>query len=184
MNDDLTPTPPGQTDVTAKLEKNDPILEAADPYYEPYFCDTIKALAEEMMFPEQWAADIGVTEMIMFDWISKFPEFAEAYNIAMTALRAAFTSEIVSVARGGKKDANAVLYALIAKKRFHDLYGDHNAPAAPAPFGGAGRGGAQNSMQDVTPAINDSNTISGVAISDMKAEQLHDELKLLRDRHK
>ena len=173
MSDALTPTPPD----TSEPKKNNPVLEAADPYYEPYFCDNIKMMAEDMQFPEQWAAEIGVTEMIMFDWITKFPEFAEAYNIAMTCLRAAFTAEIVGVARGRKPNANANLYALIAKKRFHDLYGDH-PPAIAAPPGGARQGGAP---KDITPA--NGNVIDGTPISDMKSEQLHKELKALRKRH-
>jgi len=167
--EDISPTPP---DAARDVKKSDPIEVAADTYYEPRFCDRIKYLATEMKFVEGWAYDIGVSEMTMYDWIEKFPEFKEAYNIAVTTLRSTFTDEIVSAARGEKPGANAVLYVLLAKKRFKDLYGDpERFPTAPIPLG-------------ITPqAIEGGMVIDGKVIDEMAEEQLIEELKMLRERH-
>lgn len=147
-----------------------PHEEAADEYYEPYLCDAIVMLAEQMEFPEQWAAQIGVTEMHMFSWIEKYPEFARAYALAITKLRAAFTAELVNVARGKNPLAMAPLYGLLAKKRFADLYGD--APPPPA------KGLAP--PRDVTPG---SQIIDATAVSDDDADRIRAEIKELRRRH-
>lgn len=179
MTDPLTPTRKLK-DLSAKRLQQQiehahenaalPHEEAADPYYEPYLCDQIKMMAEEMQFPEQWAAEIGVTEMRMFSWIERYPEFAEAYAVAITKLRAAFTHELVHVAKGRRPDAVGPLYALMAKKRFADLYGD--APMLPVQGLPAPR--------DITPQ---GQVIDGAAVEDMEADQLRSELEALRKRH-
>lgn len=148
-----------------------PHEEAADPYYEAYLCDQIKDMAEDMKFPEQWAAEFGVTEFRMFGWIERYPEFAEAYAVAVTKLRAAFTEELFRVAKMGSGVAIGGIYTMIAKKRFADLYGD--APPPPA----AGIGGPR----DITP--HNGQLIEGTAISDMETDQLEAELEALRKRH-
>lgn len=179
MNDPLTPSRK-MKDLSAKKVQQvveaahenaaDPIEEAADEYYEPFLCDQIKMLAEDLQFPEQWAAEIGVTEARMFSWIERYPEFAEAYAEAITKLRAAFTEELMGVARGNKPDAIGPLYVMIAKKRFADLYGDIPAPVAarlPAP-------------RDITPG--GGQVIDG-SVADQDEEELLAELEVLRKRH-
>lgn len=179
MTDPLTPTRKLK-DLSAERLKQQvnhahdnaamPHEEAADPYYESYLCDHIKMMAEEMSFPEQWAAEIGVTEMRMLSWIERYPEFAEAYAVAITKLRSAFTSELVHVAKGFRPNAVGPLYALMAKKRFADLYGDAQLPPSqgfPAP-------------RDITPQ---GQAIEGTAVDDMETEQLRSELEMLRIRH-
>lgn len=147
-----------------------PHEEAADPFYESYLCDQIKVMAEDMQFPEQWAAEIGVTEVRMFSWVGKYPEFTEAYAVAITKLRAAFTTKMLEIADGKREGAIGTLWVLIAKKRFADIYGDAPVPSAglPAP-------------RDITPAGDQ--TIDGTAISDMEVDQLQSELDALRRRH-
>jgi len=168
VTDDIQPTPP-QPNVSIE------VLEAADPYYEPYFCDQIIKMAEDMQFPEQWADAIGVNEMVMLGWIQTFPAFADAYYSAMTKLRSAFTGELVSVARGkslgedrGKPDAT--IYTLLAKKRFADLYGDAIPQIIHSPV-----------PQTLNTVQGD--VIDGQVIDDMAAEDLRKEIKVLRDRH-
>lgn len=148
----------------------DPIAEAADPYYEPYFCDLIQSMAEGVKFPEQWAAELGVTERDLVKWRHKFPDFARAYALALTKLRAAFTEEMWKRAREPVKFNNGPLLALIAKKRFADLYGDRD-PAPPQDPGG-------DQMRDVTPG---GMTIEG-NISESRAQSLQRELEDLRRR--
>jgi len=159
----------------------DDFQEVIDPYYEPYFCDEILRMADDMMFPEEWAAELGVSEPEMFNWIGKFPEFARAYTIAATKLRAAFTSEMRKVARGKMPFPQASLYSMFAKKRFPDLYGDpapQNPPSRPA--------------GETIPAQSHMNgaTIEGTVITDepkpaedMEAPELIKELDALRRRH-
>ena len=148
--------------------------EEADPYYEPYFCDMISDWAEQMMFPEQWAADLGVTEMTLYNWITKFPEFARSYQVAITKLRAAFTKEMIEVARGKNQAANAVLYTLIAKKRFADLYGDPPPAQTPAYYTPTTGGGSVGQTIDGT---------IGSKVDDMETDDLQKELEDLRARH-
>lgn len=151
-----------------------PHVEAADPYYEAFLCDQIKMLAEDMQFPEQWAAEIGVTEARMFSWIDIYPEFAEAYAVAITKLRAAFTHELLHVAKGKRFGAVGPLYVLVAKKRFPDLFGDDPTPRPSAP----------RAPRDITPpdAGSGPQTIDGT-FEDMQEEQLQAELDALRARH-
>ncbi len=180
MNDPLTPTNAKVKRLTAERLQDSidhavenpalPHEEAADPYYEAYLCDQIKMMAEDMTFPEQWAAEIGVTEMRMFGWIERYPEFAEAYAVAVTKLRAAFTAELMQAARGKKEGAIGPLYAMIAKKRFADLFGD----APPPPAGGL------PAPRDITPT--GGQVIDG-QFEEMESDQLRQELEALRKRH-
>lgn len=198
MQDPLHPKSP-QTILTAerldRIERRaddtvaDEIVEAADDYYEPHFCGHIQEWAGELMFPEQWAAELGVSEMTLYGWIRKFPAFARAYSIAITRLRAAFTREMVAMAMGrecynGARSsavfANATLIGLIAKKRFADLYGD--PPPTPPP-----QQGNPAEARDITPGALPGSMIEGesrpAALSDMAVDQLQDELAALRARH-
>jgi len=163
--------------VAAVLEaagnaESDPIKVALAELYEPWMCERIKEWAVELRFPEEWAAELGVPEAEMFNWISEFPDFARAYAVAITRLRAAYTSAMVSIAIGRQNpgvslaDAQPALMALIGKKRFADLYGD--APPDQSPF--AWRG---STPRDVTPI-------------DMRGEDvgaLREEARRLRVRH-
>lgn len=143
---------------------------AADPYYEPYFCDSIQVWAEEMKMPEQWAAEIGVPEQEMFNWISVYPEFARAYAIAMTKLRAAFTDYMLRAAEAPNGVRTASLIALIAKQRFRDLYGDPAPGRAPP---------AALPMRDVTPGESE---LGVGSVSEMEHDALIKELEALRRR--
>lgn len=182
MTDPLTPSRKFKNLTADKLQQQIehaqenaalPHEEAADPYYDPYLCEQIKMLADDMKFPEQWAAEIGVTEARMFGWIERYPDFAEAYAIAITKLRAAFTQEMVHVAKGNRPKAIAPLYTLLAKKRFIDLYGDAPPPAIGLPGPAAPR--------DITPG--QGQVIEGTAVEDLNSEQLRSELEALRKRH-
>lgn len=155
---------------------DDPFAAAADPYYEPVFCDLIQQYAEEMEFPEEWAANLGVAERTMFDWIEKFPEFARAYLIALTKLRAAFMRELRTTARRPSMTSNGPLYALIAKKRFADLFGElpqDKAPPLPtAPTDATGAPVIDGTTGEV---------VEDVAVAD--TTRLEQELAALRQRN-
>lgn len=145
--------------------------EAADPFYEPYFCQTIVLLAEQMWFPEQWASEMGVTERRMMNWVIRYPEFADAYETAITKLRAEFTADFVRTARGGKEGAVGPMYILLAKKRFPDLFGD--VPTAPP--------SAAAPPKDITP--NSAEIIEHAPIEGSEADKLRAELEELRKIH-
>lgn len=152
-----------------------PHEEAADPYYEPYFCDDIKGFAEEGMYPEEWAAEFGVSEVTMFGWANRFPEFAEAYAIASTKLRAAFTAELRKNSRLPGQMTNGPLLSLIAKSRFSDLYSAPVKAPASSPIPGS-------SARDITPP---QDVASGEVVDydDATQEHLLEELERLRNRH-
>jgi|GEM_PF-2133167 len=153
-----------------------PHEEAADPYYEPYFCDDIKGYAEEGMYPEEWAAEFGVAEITMFGWAQRFPEFADAYAIAMTKLRASFTAELRRNSRLPGAMTNAVLLSKIAASRFPDLYGTpHKAPPN-------GRSAPGSNARDITPS-QPSATGEVEDYDDHTQEHLLKELETLRNRH-
>lgn len=157
-------------DTIPDEDKATEIEEATDEYYEMFMCDQIISFAEDMMFPEQWAAELGVSEARMFSWISKFPDFAEAYQVALTRLRAAFMEDLMNAARGKVPFSQPSLYTLIAKKRFRDLFGDEPvAPRDAPPIG--------TKMVDVTPS--DGKTVD---YNEMQAEQLRKELEEYRER--
>lgn len=160
----ITPVLPPPATAQAEFDA------AADDRYEPYFCDRIILMAEELMFPEEWAAELGVTEADLYDWIARFPEFARAWNIAATKLRAAFTRELRDQAKRPSSMSNPALLGLIAKTRFRDLYGGvDEGPAQPRD------GRARFAPRDVTPG-------HAGAIEDMDAEEIMRELEQLRDR--
>lgn len=162
--------------------QNDPVLEAVDPYYDPSFGEDIVEWAQEITFPETWAARLGVTEVVMFSWVQRYPEFARDYLNALTHLRAKWSEAMVGLALGRKGDnhslafANPKLVETIARQRFADLYGkaDTAAPGLTPPA----------APRDITPTEGE---ISDVAPNGMTPEQIERELsdlRILRERHK
>lgn len=148
----------------------DPVAEFVDPYYEPYFCARIKELADEGLYPEEWAAQFDVSEYDMFNWISHFPEFARAYMVALTKLRAKFTHDLRKAANGKIEKAQAGLFTLLAKKRFPDLYGDQpDEPLRPVLPSGP------QTIEGTVAGLDDP--------SDMATKDIADELAVLRRRH-
>ncbi len=162
--------------------EGDPYAEMMDPYYEPYFCDEILRMADEMMFPEEWAAELGVSEPELFSWIGKFPEFARAYNVAATKLRAAFTREMRDSARGEKSFSQPALYKLFAEKRFPDLYGVPSPKALPPTEDPASINAPKTAM---TGEVIDGTLVEHEQkpAEDMDAPELVAELEALRKRH-
>jgi hypothetical protein len=159
MTDSIKPTPPTfekiTNDTLRKLHDladeldHDPVAEAADDYYEAYFCDRVQVLAEDGNFPETWADELGVTEWEMYQWTQTYPEFTRAFALALTKLRSKFTKELWKAARGKSFGAQSSLFVLLGKKRFADLYGDAKPPGIDDPP--QRLPGTIDNMRDITP---------------------------------
>lgn len=106
---------------------DDPFSVAADRTYEPYFCEKVIMAGQAGMYPEEWAAMLGVSEAEMKRWKEAFPEFELAFARAETALRARVTGVMRRASMGapgdGEKDVNLGAIGSMAKVRFPDLYG-------------------------------------------------------------
>lgn len=184
MSEDLPEPvkPPGREltgNVVRRMDQEgqgqrDPYKEAADPFYDARFCDDIQDMARDMMFPEEWAAQIGVTEARLLRWTVQFPGFAEAFAVAVTILRATFTAELREAARGKKAFSHAPLYAMFARKRFPDLYGDQSDQKPPA---------APPGPRDITPA-SEAIIDADRPVQDMATDELQKELDRLRARQR
>lgn len=148
----------------------DDFFRAADPYYDPIFCEFIIGFAERQMFPEEWAAELGLSEATVFEWVDKFPEFAEAWEIAITKLRAAFTRDMRDASQGKVAFAQGALYQVFAKKRFPDLYGDSKDAAPVSKTGPSEKRGSEIEAEKSSE------------IEQMQTEELLRELEILRKR--
>lgn len=171
----------------ASGEMDDAVEVAADDYYASEFAEKIVWWAQEMMFPEEWAAEMGVTEAIMFSWVHRFPEFGRAYAGAITILRGQFSNMLLRAATGRQgtmhslPNLNPQLLKLIAEKRFPDLYG---APPE-APRGRPAGSAPAEAPRDVTPIEGGQLIDHKKALDQMTPAELEREMKeldLLRQR--
>lgn len=104
----------------------------------------VMQLAQEGMFPEEWASEIGVTFMTFRNWYRDHPEFAEAFEAARLLLETHWTRELKK--NLNNPGARPGLWGLMMR-RFSHYYGtkapdlwawfrDEQAKtAAPAPDG-------------------------------------------------
>ena len=83
---------------------------AAQCKYRPEFCQQVREMAQEGMFPEEWCAHIGVTVMTLFRWANRFPEFEEAVEISWHILHAYYANQVrlATKDKGIRSDAQAV----------------------------------------------------------------------------
>ena len=56
--------------------------------YRPEFCDQVREMAQDGMFPEEWCAHIGVSMSTLYKWCHDYPDFEEAVKAAWVLLAA------------------------------------------------------------------------------------------------
>jgi hypothetical protein len=94
--------------------------------YDPEHCMTIRLLAQDGKFPEEWAAHIGVHMGTLRNWANTHPEFREAVLIARVLITTWWTDRARKYAEG--KKGNQLVLVEVLRKRFPELYG--RAPAS------------------------------------------------------
>lgn len=93
--------------------------------YDPEHCWTVRELAQEGMFPEEWVAHIGVTLSTLYNWANAHPEFEQAMHEAYWLLRAYWTKQTRLIKTGfGEMPASTL--SLTLQRRFPDMWGKNS----------------------------------------------------------
>ncbi len=94
--------------------------------YRPEHCETVRALAQEGAFPEEWAAALGVTFQTMRNWVGAYPEFREAMVVA----RHLFNAHWAKVARAKIESPTLKVGVLdrILTRRIRELWSEDAPP--------------------------------------------------------
>ena len=140
--------------------------------YDPEFCWTIRGLAQEGRFPEEWCAEIGVTMKTLYEWANVFPEFDEAVRIAWHLLNAYWTN----YARDNLTNPNlrTTLLLEILRKRFPESWGK-NARNTQETF----------ETRNETPGVDgDEKSPLTRALKDAPREEIKDRIAMLQERMK
>jgi hypothetical protein len=87
--------------------------------YDPEYCEKIKIMAQDGMFPEEWACEIGVTLWTFKNWAQKYPDFNEALVQSRLLLTSWWTKKLRDTM---SMPSNPTVYGLLAR-RFTSLYG-------------------------------------------------------------
>lgn len=89
--------------------------------YDPEHCWTIRMLAQEGKFPEEWVSELGVTLSTLYNWANAYPEFEQAMHEAHWLCRAYWAKKARESIQGIGM-APSIL-ALILERRFGDMWG-------------------------------------------------------------
>lgn len=92
--------------------------------YDPEYCWTVRQLAQEGMFPEEWCAHLGVTYATVYNWANRYPEFEQACMEAWYLLRAYWTKKARTSVQGVGMSPSVLIKVL--ESRFPDTYGKTN----------------------------------------------------------
>ncbi|NRB18584.1 MAG: hypothetical protein HRU33_13710 [Rhodobacteraceae bacterium] len=145
----------------------DPRSRNALKYRGKEHCDLVKSMARQGEFPEQWCASMDVALSTMYNWATRYPDFDVACRVALTALSAYWTNELRKAARGGSCDRK--LFLELLRRRFPDTWGE----------------AARNTEAHFVSSVNAarSTALGGKEITEMTADELRQELKILRMRN-
>jgi hypothetical protein len=88
--------------------------------YDPEHGKTLRLLAQDGKFPEEWACEIGVSLETIRRWGHTYPEFRDSLVIAKHLLAAHWTRKIAD--NVNSETAKPAMYAMLIK-RFPALYG-------------------------------------------------------------
>jgi hypothetical protein len=93
--------------------------------YRPEFCDAVRLMANEGMFPEEWCAQIGVTMSTLFNWANTYPDFERAVSEAWHILNAHWTKKAREIVSRPAlwSDLKATVFLEILRKRFPETWG-------------------------------------------------------------
>jgi len=97
---------------------------AAQCKYRPEYCQAVRDMAQEGMFPEEWCARIGVTMMTLYRWANRFPEFEEAVEVSWHILHAYYAEQFRRASKN-KEDRSIPSLLEIMRKRFPETWGNN-----------------------------------------------------------
>ena len=103
-----------QTKTFLRLIGQQPGEPGRASLYKSEYCQIVRDLAEEGMFPESWCANIGVSLSAMRLWCQAFPEFREAVEIAHLLLVHYWTKKFKEAAES--PTAKPGIYAMLARR--------------------------------------------------------------------
>lgn len=89
--------------------------------YDEEHCWTVRTMAQEGMFPEEWCAELGVTLPTLYNWANAYPEFEQAVHEAWWLLRAFWTKKARDSIQGVGMPPSVLMSVL--EKRFPDTWG-------------------------------------------------------------
>lgn len=89
--------------------------------YKPEFCQTVRDLAQQGLFPQSWCPHIGVAMRTMFTWADRYPNFCEAFEIGWQLLVDDWGKEAMNSIQGVRRPPSVTLE--IMRKRFHSTCG-------------------------------------------------------------
>jgi hypothetical protein len=101
--------------------------------YKPEYCEQLVKFMSQGYSVASFGAEVKKTKQTLYNWIDKYPEFAEAHAIGKQAALKFFELMLINCAMGivpeqlkklgsKKVDVTAVIFAL--KTRFHREYGE------------------------------------------------------------
>lgn len=107
-----------------------PVPQAKPKYgpankYDPEYCWTVRRLAQEGKFPEEWVAEIGVTLSTFYHWANAHPEFEQAMHEAYWLLRAYWAKQ-TRLVKTGFGEMPATTLSLVLQRRFPDMWGKNS----------------------------------------------------------
>lgn len=93
--------------------------------YDPEFCWTVRLMAQEGKFQEEWCAELGITMSTLFQWANVYPDFDQAVREAWHLLNAYWTAKARAVVENPVlySDLKATVFLEILRKRFPETWG-------------------------------------------------------------
>lgn len=92
--------------------------------YDPEFCWTVRELAQQGLFVEEWCAAIGVTMSTLYNWANRYPEFEDAMHQAWYLLRAYWSKQARESIIGVGRPPSVLIKIL--ETRFPETWGKTN----------------------------------------------------------
>lgn len=92
--------------------------------YDPEFCWTVRLMAQEGKFPEEWVSELGVTLKTIYNWANAYPEFEEAMHEAHWLCRAFWAKRARENIQG--LGMSPSILAMILERRFGDMWGKNS----------------------------------------------------------
>lgn len=113
--------------MSDERQKSDTISKVGrKPMYKPEYCAMLIEHMREGLAFRTFGAIAGVTRKTLYEWVDRYPEFAEAKDLAFLHSQLCYERILAGKARGDIKyklaDMSATVFAL--KTRFKDDYSE------------------------------------------------------------
>lgn len=138
--------------------------------YDPENCMTVRMLAQEGQFPEEWAAHLGVSLETMRLWCQTYPDFYDAVGVARILLATYWTRHIKK--NLNNPNAKVGLYQTLVR-RIPALYGSNPIDLAQW---------MQTPPDATAPGQDASHGFSADQVANASTEALQERLEALRRR--